>query len=211
MSGNAVFAQALNADDVKWINQCIADNKGGASDAIIRKYCVCMNEKMDNNETRSITQWKRPTRLHALPVTSNRAGDSRSRHSRPRFATAVYLNAESSPSGSAGFCPIGIAATLELERCWRRRSLIDADVLRGIKACDVRAALLSGSSAAPCQISHQDSRSWPSINRSSAVRLSFGRHPFGQCVRATYVVVRPSFCAAKGKTAAEELGEAWQP
>ena len=43
ISGDAVFAQALNADDVKWINQCIADNKGGASDAIIRKYCVCMN------------------------------------------------------------------------------------------------------------------------------------------------------------------------
>jgi hypothetical protein len=59
MSGNAAFAQALNADDVKWINQCIADNKGGASDAIIRKYCVCMNEKMDNNETRSITQWEK--------------------------------------------------------------------------------------------------------------------------------------------------------
>jgi hypothetical protein len=59
MSGNAVFAQALNADDVKWINQCIADNKGGASDTIIRKYCACMNEKMDNNETRSITQWEK--------------------------------------------------------------------------------------------------------------------------------------------------------
>jgi hypothetical protein len=59
ISGDAVFAQALNADDVKWINQCVADNKGGASDAIIRKYCVCMNEKMDNNETRSITQWEK--------------------------------------------------------------------------------------------------------------------------------------------------------
>ena len=59
ISGDAVFAQALNADDVKWINQCIADNKGGASDTIIRKYCVCMNEKMDNNETRSITQWEK--------------------------------------------------------------------------------------------------------------------------------------------------------
>ena len=58
-SGEAIFAQALNADDVKWINQCIADNKGGASDTIIRKYCVCMNEKMDNNETRSITQWEK--------------------------------------------------------------------------------------------------------------------------------------------------------
>lgn len=59
MSGNAVLAQTMTADDVKWTNQCIADNKGGASDAIIRKYCVCMNEKMDNNETRSITQWEK--------------------------------------------------------------------------------------------------------------------------------------------------------
>ena len=35
--------RTLGADDVKWINQCIADNKGGASDAVIRKYCFCMN------------------------------------------------------------------------------------------------------------------------------------------------------------------------
>ena len=59
ISTNAVFAQAMNADDLKWVNQCIADNKGGASDAIIRKYCICMNEKMENNETRSITEWEK--------------------------------------------------------------------------------------------------------------------------------------------------------
>jgi hypothetical protein len=58
-ASDAAFAQAMNADDVKWINQCITDNKGGASDAIIRKYCVCMNEKMDSNETKSITQWEK--------------------------------------------------------------------------------------------------------------------------------------------------------
>jgi hypothetical protein len=55
----SAFAQKLNSDDVKWINACIDDNKGGASDAIIRKYCVCMNEKMDSNETRSITEWEK--------------------------------------------------------------------------------------------------------------------------------------------------------
>jgi hypothetical protein len=59
ISANAVFAQAMNADDLKWVNQCIADNKGGASDAIIRKYCICMNEKMENNETRSNTEWEK--------------------------------------------------------------------------------------------------------------------------------------------------------
>jgi hypothetical protein len=40
--------------------------------------------------------------------------------------------------------------------------------------------------------------------RSAVVRSP----PFGQWVMAIYVVVRPSFYAAKGKTAGEELGEA---
>ena len=25
----------------------------------MRKYCICMNEKMDDNETRTISQWER--------------------------------------------------------------------------------------------------------------------------------------------------------
>jgi hypothetical protein len=60
MTGSA-SAQKLNADDVKWINQCIADNKGepGGTPEIVRSYCMCMNEKMDNNETKSITQWEK--------------------------------------------------------------------------------------------------------------------------------------------------------
>ena len=56
-AGNA--ALAATTDDVKWINRCVADNKGSASDAIILKYCTCMNNKMDNNETQSITQWEK--------------------------------------------------------------------------------------------------------------------------------------------------------
>jgi hypothetical protein len=52
-------AQKVNADDVKWINACITDNKGGASDEVIRKYCMCMNDKMDNNENQSITTWEK--------------------------------------------------------------------------------------------------------------------------------------------------------
>ena len=55
----AGLAQQMNADDMKWINQCIRDNQGGASPAVIRKYCVCMNDKMDNNETRSISEWEK--------------------------------------------------------------------------------------------------------------------------------------------------------
>lgn len=58
---NAALAQKMNADDLKWINQCIDDNKGeaGATPAIVRAYCMCMNEKMENNETQSITQWEK--------------------------------------------------------------------------------------------------------------------------------------------------------
>ncbi len=54
-------ASAQTTDDVKWINQCIADNKGepGGTPEIVRAYCTCMNDKMDNNENRSITQWEK--------------------------------------------------------------------------------------------------------------------------------------------------------
>jgi hypothetical protein len=59
MAATAAVGQPMNADDLKWINQCISDNKGGASAEIVRKYCICMNEKMDNNETKSITEWEK--------------------------------------------------------------------------------------------------------------------------------------------------------
>ena len=57
-SSSVVFAETTE-DDVTWINQCIADNKGGADEGIVRKYCMCMNEKMDNNENKSITEWEK--------------------------------------------------------------------------------------------------------------------------------------------------------
>jgi hypothetical protein len=58
---NGAMAQSMNADDMKWINQCINDNKSepGGTPPIVRAYCICMNEKMDNNETRSVTQWEK--------------------------------------------------------------------------------------------------------------------------------------------------------
>jgi hypothetical protein len=47
-------------DDEKWINQCIKDNKDeGAKAEVVKKYCSCMNNKMDDNETQSITQWEK--------------------------------------------------------------------------------------------------------------------------------------------------------
>lgn len=54
-------ALAASADDTKWINQCIADNKGtpNVSEAVIRKYCTCMTNKMSENETQSVTQWEK--------------------------------------------------------------------------------------------------------------------------------------------------------
>jgi hypothetical protein len=48
-----------NADDTKWIAQCLLDNAKGASTEVVQKYCECMNDKMDENETLSITQWEK--------------------------------------------------------------------------------------------------------------------------------------------------------
>jgi hypothetical protein len=61
MSTLHAFAQQMNADDIKWVNQCITDNKNepGGTPPVVRAYCICMNEKMDKNETRSITQWEK--------------------------------------------------------------------------------------------------------------------------------------------------------
>jgi hypothetical protein len=52
-------AGAATTDDVKWINQCIRDNKGDAAEDVVLKYCTCMNNKMSDSETRSITQWEK--------------------------------------------------------------------------------------------------------------------------------------------------------
>jgi hypothetical protein len=52
-------ALAATTDDVKWINACVKDNKGGAAEAVVLKYCTCMNNKMSDNETQSITQWEK--------------------------------------------------------------------------------------------------------------------------------------------------------
>jgi hypothetical protein len=59
LSITTTMANAVTTDDVKWINQCVADNKGDASAAVVLKYCTCMNNKMSDNETQSITQWEK--------------------------------------------------------------------------------------------------------------------------------------------------------
>jgi hypothetical protein len=61
----ALFAsprvRAESADDRKWIAQCISDNTAerGATMEIVTKYCTCMNNAMDDNETRTITQFEK--------------------------------------------------------------------------------------------------------------------------------------------------------
>jgi hypothetical protein len=62
MLGASLFATAAfgaTTDDVKWINQCVNDNKGDAPANVVLKYCTCMNNKMSDNETQSITQWEK--------------------------------------------------------------------------------------------------------------------------------------------------------
>ena len=49
-----------DADDDKWIAKCARDNKDeGATAGVVKKYCACMNDKMDKNETASITSWEK--------------------------------------------------------------------------------------------------------------------------------------------------------
>ena len=44
-----------DADDKKWIAQCIKDNKNeGAKEEVVYKYCDCINDQMSSAETRSI-------------------------------------------------------------------------------------------------------------------------------------------------------------
>ncbi|BAE49084.1 hypothetical protein [Paramagnetospirillum magneticum] len=53
----AAFA---GADDAKWVAKCISDNSDAkVSVDIVSKYCTCMNNKMDDNETKTITQWEK--------------------------------------------------------------------------------------------------------------------------------------------------------
>ena len=52
--------RAQSADDIKWTNQCIQDNKDeGQTAQVVAAYCTCMVNKMSNSETRSVTQWEK--------------------------------------------------------------------------------------------------------------------------------------------------------
>ena len=50
----------VTADDYKWVAKCIEDNKDqGQTAEVVKKYCECMNSKMDANESQSVTQWEK--------------------------------------------------------------------------------------------------------------------------------------------------------
>jgi|KBSMisStaDraftv2_1062788.scaffolds.fasta_scaffold1840676_2 hypothetical protein len=52
-------ATAVTTDDVKWITQCVKDNSDqGAKRLVVLKYCTCMNNKMSEEDTQSITEWE---------------------------------------------------------------------------------------------------------------------------------------------------------
>jgi hypothetical protein len=57
-------AFAATNDDAKWVAKCVSDNAGAknVSVEIIAKYCTCMNNEMDDNETLSITAWEKTTK-----------------------------------------------------------------------------------------------------------------------------------------------------
>lgn len=53
-------AFATPEEDAAWIAQCEKDNaKEGAPAGTVTKYCSCMNDKMSDSETKSITEWEK--------------------------------------------------------------------------------------------------------------------------------------------------------
>lgn len=72
VSGSAL----AGSDDIQWISQCMMDNKNeGKTTEVVRKYCECMNEKMDDDETQSITQWEKTGAKKQKSVMLRRVGN----------------------------------------------------------------------------------------------------------------------------------------
>ena len=52
--------RAARGEDKKWIAQCVSDNKNeGAKNSVVRIYCECMVDKMEDSETQTVTQWEK--------------------------------------------------------------------------------------------------------------------------------------------------------
>ena len=49
-----------DAYDLKWIARCLEDNaEAKVATEVVVRYCTCMTNKMDRNESRSVTQWEK--------------------------------------------------------------------------------------------------------------------------------------------------------
>ena len=60
LAGSVFINGAARADfeEKLWVAQCVRDNAGSeASTKALVKYCSCMNNKMDDEETKSVTDW----------------------------------------------------------------------------------------------------------------------------------------------------------
>ncbi len=52
-------AARADSDDKIWVAQCVRDNAGAeATTASLFRYCNCMMNKMDDEETQSVTEWE---------------------------------------------------------------------------------------------------------------------------------------------------------
>lgn len=60
LSALAPSAAYADADDMKWIAKCMKDNADAkVAPDVVNKYCTCMNDKMDSNESQSISTWEK--------------------------------------------------------------------------------------------------------------------------------------------------------
>jgi hypothetical protein len=60
---SAAAAPAFESDDAAWIRRCVSDNaSAGQGPETLAVYCGCMNDKMPNDETLSITAWEKTHR-----------------------------------------------------------------------------------------------------------------------------------------------------
>lgn len=61
-AGASIASAAETPEDERPINQCLADkNDPGVTKEVLRKYCVCMDDKMDDkeSETQTVAQWEK--------------------------------------------------------------------------------------------------------------------------------------------------------
>ncbi len=49
-----------DANELRWIAKCLQDNAtANVATGVVIKYCTCMTDKMDKQETQSVTQWEK--------------------------------------------------------------------------------------------------------------------------------------------------------